>query len=111
MLPSLGRLECLPTRIPLPFAEYIFRTRFGEYLDFTQTSFFFLFEWKINGFFFQADQEIPKMSTMNEYDVDGMPLEDPELDGAPLSDSEDLDGNDLFKTDFPGHLSTCCYIH
>lgn len=39
-----------------------------------------------------ADQEIPKMSTMNDYDVDGMPLEDPELDGAPLSDSEDLDG-------------------
>ena len=33
------------------------------------------------------------MSTMNDYDVDGMPLEDPELDGAPLSDSEDLDGN------------------
>lgn len=39
-----------------------------------------------------ADQEIPKMSAMNDYDVDGMPLEDPELDGAPLSDSEDLDG-------------------
>lgn len=39
-----------------------------------------------------ADQEIPKLSAMNDYDVDGMPLEDPELDGAPLSDSEDLDG-------------------
>lgn len=42
------------------------------------------------------------MSTMNDYDVDGMPLEDPELDGAPLSDSEDLDGNwDVLNKMFP----------
>ena len=102
MLPGLGGLERLSSRIPCPFAEHIFRTRFGESRDKNKqtnkqitTIWFFSLILTENGdsSFFQADQEIPKMSAMNDYDVDGMPLEDPELDGAPLSDSEDLDGN------------------
>ena len=51
-----------------------------------------------------AYKEVPKPSAGSvSEDVDGVPLEDPDLDGAPLSDSEDLDG--CFKKQFLFPLS------
>ena len=47
----------------------------------------------INWFSLQAYHENQKKaSNVTEEDVDGMPLDDADIDGAPLSDSEDLDG-------------------
>ncbi len=43
--------------------------------------------------FTQAEKDSSKM----DEDVDGVPLDAEEIDGAPLSDSEDLDGNLLMK--------------
>lgn len=41
----------------------------------------------------QADKKADHPRGQKQEDVDGVPLDSEEIDGAPLSDSEDLDGS------------------